>query len=140
MRFTIRRMMVVVAVVCVLFGTTAGLLRRRSWLQRRAEYYGREASRELMMGMTITRAATFSPSPMELRMQDAYLELSDYYAALELKYKRAALHPWLPVGPDPPPPAWPSGVTTDQEIRAIIESLRAQHDRAIRRPADANPP
>jgi hypothetical protein len=85
MRFTIRRMMVVVAVISVLLGTTAGLLRRRDSLTRRAEYYSRKASRELMHSMGIVQAATFGPSPMEVKMQAAYFELADHYAALELK-------------------------------------------------------
>jgi hypothetical protein len=28
----------------------------------------------------------------------------DYYAALRIKYERAARYPWLPVAPDPPEP------------------------------------
>jgi hypothetical protein len=135
MRFTIRRMMVVVAVASVLLGITAGLLRRRDSLKRRAEYYARKASRELMSGMSITQATTFGPSPMEVRMQEAYFKLADHYTVLELKYKRAADHPWLPVGPDPPPPAWPSGVVTDKEIRAILEHLES-----ARRTGDSVPP
>jgi hypothetical protein len=63
-----------------------------------------------MHGMGIVQGTTFGPSPMELRMQAAYFELADHYAGLEMKYKRAAQRPWLPAGPDAPPPAWPNGV------------------------------
>ena len=30
-------------------------------------------------------------------------EVASYHAALRQKYEYAALHPWLPVAPDPPP-------------------------------------
>jgi hypothetical protein len=63
-----------------------------------------------MIGQIVTQVTHFGPSPMEVRTQEAHYELADHYAVLKVKYKRAADRPWLPVGDDPPPPAWPSGV------------------------------
>src|SRR4051794_27931848 len=103
-------MLVVMAVVSLLLGMTAGLLRRRASSLRLARNYARMSSRELMIGQHATRATTFGPSPLEVRMQEAHYEWGDHSQDLAARYRRAADRPWLPVGPDPPPPAWPRGV------------------------------
>jgi hypothetical protein len=38
------------------------------------------------------------------RLAAAYLERVTYHRRLVARYERAARHPWLPVGPDPPLP------------------------------------
>src|SRR5262245_24197003 len=113
MRFTVRRLMVVVAVVALLLAATTGLLRRRASFQQRAEVYAQKASQEEGMGMFAGRLPMFanaSLTPMQERTRDAHYELADYYSGLEANYRRAAGRPWLPIGTDPPPPAWPRGV------------------------------
>jgi hypothetical protein len=112
-RFTVRQLMVVVAVVSLLLAVTTGLLRRRASFQRRTEVHARKASQENLMGMfagELPYNASARLTPMQERTRDAHYELAGYYYGLEAKYRRAAGRPWLPIGTDPPPPAWPRGV------------------------------
>jgi hypothetical protein len=115
-RFTTQQMLVVVAVVSVFLGITAGLLRRSGSFRQQAEDYARKASQEYILGMIAAQVpwvADIRPSTMQVRMQEAHDELGDHYAGLAVKYKRAAARPWLPVGTDPSPPNWPSDVPYD---------------------------
>jgi hypothetical protein len=48
--------------------------------------------------------ATHAPVAQRPELVPRYLELAKYYGALRRKYEEAALHPRLPVEPDPPQP------------------------------------
>jgi len=102
--------MVVIAAASVLLGAAVGLQRRKARFRRLAGEYAQRSSHEYMIGQIVTQATHFGPSSMELRMQEAHYARGDYYADLKAKYARAADRPWLPVGRDPSPPAWPGGV------------------------------
>lgn len=84
-RFTVRRLMVAVAVVGLLFGM-ADRSRRFSAI---ADLYG---------GYRVQASVT---TPEEIRQLK---EWNAYRKAFYLKYRRAARYPWLPIESDPPEP------------------------------------
>ena len=108
LRFTLRRMMIAVAVVSILFGMAAGLWRRHVSFQRQADAYAKKSNDEGLRGARID-LLWFQSDP-ELRMRDEHYRLMDYYDELKVKYERAAARPWLPVESDRPPPVWPKDV------------------------------
>jgi regulator of PEP synthase PpsR (kinase-PPPase family) len=112
-RFTIRRMMIAVAVVAVLI--TAEKLRqvRRDRLRKAAEYAVEEASwmDDALKVETMTRKpksltdAASRKRVVELEEVVTNYRLSgDRSGKLKQIYEKAARYPWLPVEPDPPEP------------------------------------
>jgi hypothetical protein len=111
-RFTVRRMMVAVAIAAVLFGGVIEV--PRLWNLRRqylgfAEKYGYWETR-LNGAVGIRQEITYystsqrlgpEPSPARLALMKAE---ASYYARLRAKYERAARYPWLAIEPDPQPP------------------------------------
>jgi hypothetical protein len=108
LRFTLRRMMIAVALVALLFGAAAGLWRRHLSFKRQADEYAKRMNTEFARGYRVAIARW--PSDGELKMKDEHYRLKDYYKQLKLKYERAAARPWLPVESDRPPPEWPKDV------------------------------
>jgi hypothetical protein len=106
-RFTMRRMMVAVAVMAVAMGTVEGLRRRRASFQRRALECGEKTS-AVAWAMQLARFNNRWTD--DQRTDTAYDQLYDHYEALRVKYEQAAAHPWWFVGPDLPEPLWPTGV------------------------------
>jgi TPR repeat protein len=125
-RFTVRRMMVAVAVVALVFA--CGLQARR--LHRLSRAYAEKAAR-FGFGEKMLRAAAamyqagseslkkdlatrpVEPALRELLARDAedeernaerILRSANYRGLLRSKYEHAAAHPWLPVADDPPYP------------------------------------
>jgi hypothetical protein len=102
--FTVRRMMVVVAIVGILFWGG------RLW--RLAASYRIEAERyENRLSKSDVRAffdrIDVSPEESERRMgawRDQMARRRSHYQAMKVKYEHAAHNPWLPVAPDPPEP------------------------------------
>lgn len=98
-RFTVRRLIVLVAVVAV------GLWAARMWRLSR-EYqelayrhaYGAATIEHIMQGPPLREAGHRDGGPTP---REAY---HDYEVSLAAKYFRAAACPWLRVAPDPPPP------------------------------------
>jgi hypothetical protein len=102
-RFTVRRMMVSVAVAssCVaayLVATRGGEFREEAieYLQReqfrvKAEHYGHR-----LADLSDIKVIPGHPDPLHRRRE--------YYDQMRKKYERAARYPWLPVAPDPPEP------------------------------------
>jgi hypothetical protein len=82
LRFTIRLLMLMVALAaCSVWGY-------RMWRVSREHARVERRLTHFRIGRPIADAA----------------EKAAYDAALARKYERAARHPWLPVGPDPPQP------------------------------------
>jgi hypothetical protein len=108
LRFTLRRMMIAVAAVAILFGMTLGLWRRHLLFRRLADEFAKKAHAEMLKGFRVQRARF--PTDAELRMGEEHFRLTDYYEELTAKYERAAARPWFGVEPDRPPPEWPNGV------------------------------
>jgi hypothetical protein len=119
-RFTIRRIMIVVASVALLMGGLRLLWLRSAYrkaalahaayenlartLQRMVENEGKdERELEIAFGMKVEP----EPEPVKAtRAADARVnrKTAEYHAALRQKYERAAARPWAPIAPDPPPP------------------------------------
>jgi hypothetical protein len=105
-RFTVRRLMIAVAVVAVLLGASDAVARLREQaftcqLIAGIHALGEELHThpEKYEGTCMGWAApTFQADP---RLDS---KLAVYHAALRRKYESAAAHPWLAVDPDPPPP------------------------------------
>ena len=100
-RFTVRRMMVMVAVIGVLSG---GLL----WLKRRHERFSRLSSwhgnyvRWIGVGcLHEMHWSTYGGGPLPADWSEAR---EDWHRALMEKYQAAASRPWFPVEADPAPP------------------------------------
>ena len=88
LRFTVRRMMVAVAVVACIFWASLLIMERRR--------------RFLMIAGSLRM-----PDARFLRYRDnaVYeLRLARWHDEMQAKYEFAAAHPWLPVAPDPPAP------------------------------------
>jgi hypothetical protein len=120
-RFTVRRLMIAVAVVAVLIG--AGISVRRSiFLSREAAacsgfesfwrdqgHYSRKAAEDYSR---IAKMSTDSNFASELRglardsaeQAEHDVERADYFGRLKAKYEAAVRRPWLSVEPDPPNP------------------------------------
>jgi hypothetical protein len=79
-RFSLRRMMVAVAIVGVVFG----VLVRAARFQQVSDYH---------------RGRIILISPPDPRVH-----VTLYHMQMANKYSYAARHPWLPVTPDPPEP------------------------------------
>jgi hypothetical protein len=85
-RFTVRSMMVAVAVVAIWFGLN-------SWMGRRAARF-----RALWRDHILKVGEISSPKPWPHEVQGYY------HLKMAEKYRVAALRPWLLVEPDPPEP------------------------------------
>jgi len=110
-RFTVRSLMVAVAVVAILFAASVEL--PRLWNLRQvylgfAEKYGYWETRlnaALDLRQEITYYSTSlprGPVPSSARVAKLKAEAS-YFARLRAKYELAARRPWVPVAPDLPP-------------------------------------
>jgi hypothetical protein len=84
-RFTVRRMLVAVAVVA----TVLGLL---MWVDRRAREFRDRRDFHRVRWSAIDEGFEVEDAP------------AAYHRAMAEKYRRAAERPWLPVEPDPPVP------------------------------------
>jgi hypothetical protein len=92
-RFTIRRIMVAVAVVGIILAAWRLSADRRA----RADHHRhRRAS-----SFTIADGGIVSRDDQGMIVSP---EMSLWHAEMTLKYPRAACYPWLPVRPDPPEP------------------------------------
>ena len=85
-RFTIRRMLVAIAVVAVYLGWSR-------WMERRSERF-----RALWIEHINKVGEISSPKPSPREVQGYY------HLKMGEKYKSAMNRPWLPVEPDPPEP------------------------------------
>ena len=128
-RFSVRAMMVVVAVVAAVLGylhhkRSASFRLRAAANARKAGEYAALAkasraaweARDRYLGYGaayLARRNRMSEAQAESqernldffkRSLDRNEALSAHYKGLEEKYRRAAAYPWLPVAPDPPPP------------------------------------
>ena len=111
-RFTLRTLMMAVAVVAILCGGVIEL--PRLWILRQqylsiAEKYGYWETR-LNWAVRIRQEITYyslslprGSEPTPARLARMKVEAS-YYSHLRAKYEQAARFPWLPIAPDPTPP------------------------------------
>jgi hypothetical protein len=112
-RFTVRRLMVVVAVISVLLGAER-YRRRRVFCLSRASYHRLHVM--FWCGNHIVAPIGYSrvprgqrPSPPDyeklqyVRRRDLHI---DWHWSLAERFESAALHPWLALPAEPPCPGW----------------------------------
>jgi uncharacterized membrane protein YhhN len=87
-RFTVRRMMALVALAAMVLGLVAWMVRRAAEYRAKAVFYE---------GMIVTMIWKDSSPPPELARQLWAGEMAS-------KYRYAASYPWWPVAPDEPEP------------------------------------
>jgi hypothetical protein len=111
-RFTIRLMMVLVAVAAL--ALSVGVTRRRmanlsfTYLARATEYQSKaEVARVSALESEYLSQHGRTPDPKYAQRGIGYRRLSAFYLTMKRKYERAATQPWLPIAPDPAPPAEP---------------------------------
>jgi hypothetical protein len=106
-RFTLRRLMVAVALAAVCLTLAPGF---RRWTERRRHDFTIMAL-EHDLRMTSINLEYFKHNPQVTVINPAGSPPGDprpaYHQAMETKYIWAARYPWLPVWPDPPEPKWP---------------------------------
>ncbi len=90
-RFTVRRMMVAVAIAGAVLGVIIG---RQDRFRKIAAHHRAEFNNVSRMPMIMFAGS--SDDPVMLRLE--------WHELMRLKYERAARQPWLPVAPDPPEP------------------------------------
>jgi hypothetical protein len=106
MRFTIRRLMVLVAALAVVLGTLSALQRRGERFRQLADEY-RSAVKAVYFADVGGRDGT-----------DLTAEAWSYHDELAEKYRAAAARPWLPTGADRPLPA---GLRAFWEAHAAVK-------------------
>ena len=114
-RFTMRQMIVIVAVLAVVAGTVEVLRRRRELFDRRAKMFAQKVGAAIMeeQSYRLSHRENRCESPFyyDNRTSVAYDRLVEHYDALRRKYEQAAARPWLFVEPDLREPDWPKGVS-----------------------------
>jgi tetratricopeptide (TPR) repeat protein len=137
LRFTVWRLMVVVAAVALVTGASREALRltrrRATYLKSAAEQARQEAAYGQLeqSSLELAETALVADGMWQVRevarqaRKDAvmYQKTAGYHAALKQKYLAAAARPWRSVEPDPPPP--------DPLDRAVYWSERGDHRRAV---------
>jgi hypothetical protein len=102
-RFTVRRLMVAVAVLA-LVAAIGEMTRRSASYDRLARYYAERETLSLDLMAAFARPDRPELSEVcsvEYARNRAFAEHEE---RLKRKYRRAARYPWLPVAPDPPEP------------------------------------
>jgi hypothetical protein len=104
LRFTIRRMMVVVAILAVIIGGTQLWLRMRAAREREKayRYMARYHAMHERAVVIAVRQGSATAGPDELARLNQ--EWSDYHATMKLKYERALANPGVAIPLDPPHP------------------------------------
>ena len=101
-RFTIRRMMVVVAVIAIVLGVL-GLWQRSAAFGSIAERHSEEELSFIALALDALTARDGPRLPTGLT-QRMLMSRDVHHHKLARKYRRAARYPWLTVEPDPPEP------------------------------------
>jgi hypothetical protein len=95
-RFTVRGMMLAVAVAGMACGGEVVRRRRAAFLAQA------EVHRALADYLSVSEHYVLRPGDTHLSLTGR--RRAEVEARLAAKYERAARHPWLPVAPDPPEP------------------------------------
>jgi hypothetical protein len=105
-RFTIRRLMVLVMVVGVGTGLVVEGERRRARFRALADQH-----EDLALRCSVVYPGPDSEDQRRMvrLWQEWDVQTATYHARLAEKYGRAARFPWVPLAPDPPEPPPPDG-------------------------------
>jgi hypothetical protein len=98
-QFTVRRMMVVVAIAGVLLWPTRWLGTRVRAYRWMVDYHAAKMAKYLVPGPPGT-----PPDLVDSRGEVLSVERDRWHAEMWAEYRRAARYPWLSVEPDPPRP------------------------------------
>jgi len=103
-QFTVRRMMVAVAVVGLLLAT--GMWAAKMWRLSRGHraITSSHATLEAEVRFWVAEWERCPGSALRTQMMGEQARKADNSRRMMLKYDRAACYPWLPVAPDPPEP------------------------------------
>jgi hypothetical protein len=99
-RFTVRRLMVAVAIVGVTLGVVVWCKRRHDRFAGLVSLYERERGN--------TAGIWSGPSKVIEARRGLARRRGRYFYMMATKYRFAACYPWLPVEPDPPEPPDPN--------------------------------
>ena len=100
-RLTVRRLLVLVAVVAFAIGATRLTILAGEYRQKAREH----AWKARAYGTAMSQRSSFPIAfPDNRDSFDRIRSVKDYHVGLEKKYSHAATHPWLLVEPDPPEP------------------------------------
>jgi hypothetical protein len=103
-RFTLRRLMVAVAIVAIIIGVVVeGERRRARFRELAANHYERGMRWFVLFG----GESDYQRNMMQL-WEERVGPTVEYHATLRDKYEQAARYPWLPVGADPTAPPEPA--------------------------------
>ncbi len=108
-RFTVRRMMVAVAIIA-LFSWTDRMIVKHRFYRDRCRLHAEEAEIWLRsQGELLQLCGMLTHTRDELEQMKAEkhgrdVERVAYHSDLRRKYDYAARYPWMPVAPDPPEP------------------------------------
>jgi hypothetical protein len=91
-QFTVRQLMVAVAIAGIVLGVT---IERHNRFRKIAAHHQAEF-KKILSGLPFHFSGDSSLDPKMRRLE--------WHEPMRLKYERAARYPWLPVGPDPPEP------------------------------------
>jgi Tfp pilus assembly protein PilE len=107
MRFTLRGMMIAVAVIAVLTWI-AQAASRWSYYRTRAEHHAaelRNLNADLVPALEFRREMGYFPGcALGQTLFERVWDEAEWHARLKSKYELAATRPWRSVEPDPPPP------------------------------------
>jgi hypothetical protein len=106
-RFTVRRLMIAVAVAACLMAAWVGVARLRrlssDYRVRTEQHAGiEETLRRIVASDGANAPVDVSPGPGLPSRRFTAGAVAEHEAALRRKYERASRYPWLPVEPDPP--------------------------------------
>ena len=109
-QFTVRRLMVAVAIMALGLGVLVELLRRRASYNQGATYHAAKEAQFKQLDETLesirSNLSAYARAMRRVsnREESRTARLVRYHATLKGKYRSAASRPWLPVEPDPPAP------------------------------------
>jgi hypothetical protein len=101
-RFTVRRMMIAVAIIGATLGSMVSIVNWLTWSRdchRRASVHRRAGDYESLMAGDHRPEYGFHPY-----LATKYERRAAHHVQMRLKWERAAWHPWTQVAPDPPEP------------------------------------
>ncbi|WP_435020388.1 hypothetical protein TA3x_001802 [Tundrisphaera sp. TA3] len=98
-RFTLRGMMVAVAILALASFGTRMLIRRGQHLRSAVLFQKKEAEARQREAWSRSMATKGYVSP---RVAEAERSRAEHFGRMKAKYERAARSPWLAVEPDPP--------------------------------------
>ena len=90
-RFTVRRLMVAVAIIGSTLGITIHTIERRERFRWIAVHHRANIPKDM-------------PRIKPFGMEDKHWRLIEWHESMARKYEHAARYPWLPVAPDRPEP------------------------------------